>query len=79
MNSVANKNNCNIAVNIWFRHDGKHVPEDCELPEEKASLDHFHFPGMESLFNESDEEQREEEEENELQDEVDNDFNFRNL
>lgn len=52
MNSRANADNQNIAVNIWFRHDAKHFPTDCELSEEEASLSHFHFPGMDSLLKE---------------------------
>ena len=46
MNSKANAQKQNIAVNIWFRHDAKHIPEDCDLPEEEASLNNYFFPGM---------------------------------
>jgi len=49
VNSKANAQNQNIAVNIWFRHNPRHMPEDCNLPEDEASLNHYYFPGMESL------------------------------
>jgi len=57
VNSVANEDNQNIAVNIWFNHDADHIPEDCELPEEEATLDKFHFAGMESIYGGAGEEQ----------------------
>lgn len=84
MNSVANKDNQNLAVNIWFRHDGKHVPEHCELTEEEASLDHFHFPGMEALFKGLKNEEEAEGDTTEAESEVDvpdgdNEESFRNL
>ena len=46
MNSVANKDNQNIAVNIWFRHDADHKPEQCDVPDEEATLDKYKFIGM---------------------------------
>jgi hypothetical protein len=55
VNSKANENSQNIAVNIWFRHDANHEPKDCDLAEEKASLDNFYFPGMNSLLAEIEE------------------------
>ena len=57
VNSKANEQKQNIAVNIWFRHDPNHFPSNCELSEEKASLKNFDFPGMESLLKDDDEEE----------------------
>ena len=68
VNSKANEQNQNIAVNIWFRHDPKHFPRDCELSEEKASLKNFHFPGMDSLSRGDDNEDDDENDDNEDED-----------
>lgn len=68
VNSKANQNKQNIAVNIWFRHDPKHLPKDCDLDEEEASIDHFHFPGLESVLEEKEEGDEEEDSEDEKED-----------
>ncbi|XP_057307758.1 uncharacterized protein LOC130645700 [Hydractinia symbiolongicarpus] len=56
VNSAANENKQNIAVNIWFKHQANHKPEFCNVSDEDASLDKWEFPGMESLTGDGGEE-----------------------
>ena len=43
VNSQANADNMNLAVNIWWYHTPGHVPEGCG-PEEEATIDKYPFP-----------------------------------
>lgn len=49
VNSVANQNRQNIAVNIWFQHQPDHKPDKCDVGEDKTTLENFHFKGVDSL------------------------------
>ena len=44
VNSVANENGQNLAINVWFSHVFDHRPVKCDLPPENATLDKFEFP-----------------------------------
>lgn len=43
VNSVANDNGQNLAINVWFAHVFKHRPVKCDLSPEQATLDKFSF------------------------------------
>ena len=53
---MANSEQQNIAVNIWFEHQPNHTPQKCNLPRDQAmSIDNFHFKGLGKMKNESEE------------------------
>lgn len=52
VNSIANKNSQNIAVNIWFKHDPNHLLKGCDIKEEEASINNFNFRGLDDFGEE---------------------------
>lgn len=43
VNSVANEQGQNLAVNVWFKHVFNHVPTTCDIEPADATLDKYAF------------------------------------
>lgn len=44
VNSKANEQGQNLAINVWFKHVHGHRPKNCDIPVEEATLDKYEFP-----------------------------------
>lgn len=51
INGHANYYQRNIALNLWFRHLHDHVPTDCSIADEDATLDKFHYSDEKEIEN----------------------------
>lgn len=60
VNSKANENGQNLAVNVWFRHVTGHRPRVCDVEEEESTLDKYYFPDDEGDADSNEEDHREE-------------------
>jgi len=49
VNSDANKDKLNIAVNIWFEHTPNHVPQNCEADQTRETIDQYKFKGLRNI------------------------------
>lgn len=47
VNSKANEQGQNVAVNIWFKHTHEHRPVNCVISEDDATIDKFRFSELE--------------------------------
>lgn len=56
VNSVANDKGQNLAINIWFRHVIGHLPKQCDINDNEATLDKYRFPDDEREAGEGEDE-----------------------
>lgn len=61
VNSVANQNGQNLAINVWFRHVFNHKPVQCDVQPNEATLDKYSFADEDMKNKEGDGEGEEDE------------------
>ena len=61
VNSWANDQGMNVAVNVWFQHVRGHRPKKCKLSPEEATLEKYRFSDLERQKSEKEGEGQEKE------------------